>query len=115
MRLFPFLALDRKVLVGAVMEETNELRAKAMINVVTLLLLSQNCITNGEAEAILDLTLGDDPLITKGLMLTVKGLRNLIMGLENRALSCDERVALAAGKLLREALKELNGSIESNS
>ena len=98
------------------MEEINELRAQALIDVVTLLLLGQGCITDGEAETILDLTLDDDTLTAKGLMLTVKGLRNLIMGLEDKARSCDKNdVALAAAKLLREALKELNGSIESDS
>ena len=87
-----------------------------MINVVTLLLLGQGCIADGEAEAILDLTFGEGTPMSKGLMLTVKGLRNLIMGLEGRALSCNKKeVALATGKLLREASKELNGSIKSDS
>jgi hypothetical protein len=38
------------------------------------------------------------------------------LGLEGRALSYDKKdVALATGKLLREALKELNGSMGSDS
>jgi len=87
------------------MEETNELRAQALIDVVTLLLLKHGCITDGEAEGLLDWALEEG-------ILTAKGLRNLVLGLEDRALSCDNKdVALAAVRLLREAWKELNGSM----
>ena len=87
------------------MEETNELRAQALIDVVTLLLLRHGCITDKEAEGLLDWALEEG-------ILTAKGLRNLILGLEDRALSCDNKdVALAAVKMLREAWKELNGSM----
>jgi len=87
------------------MEETNELRAQALIDVVTLLLLKYGCITDGEAEGLLDWALEEG-------ILTAKGLRNLVLGLEDRALSCDNKdVALAAVRLLREAWKELNGSM----
>jgi len=87
------------------MEETNELRAQALIDVVTLLLLKYGCITDGEAEGLLDWALEEG-------ILTAKGLRNLVLGLEDRALSCDNKdVALAAVKMLREAWKELNGSM----
>jgi len=87
------------------MEETNELRAQALIDVVTLLLLKYGCITDGEAEGLLDWALKEG-------ILTAKGLRNLVLGLEDRALSCDNKdVALAAVKMLREAWKELNGSM----
>jgi len=92
------------------MEETRELRAQALINVVVLLLLKYGCITGEEAEVVLDLTLGDNPLVVYGLMLTTKGLLNLILGLEDRALSCgNKEVAMVAAKLLRDAWKELNG------
>jgi hypothetical protein len=87
------------------MEETNELRAQALIDAVALLLLRHGCITDGEAEGLLDWALEEGTL-------TAKGLRNLILGLEDRALSCDKKdVALAAVKMLREAWKELNGSV----
>jgi len=87
------------------MEETNELRAQALIDAVALLLLRHGCITDGEAEGLLDWALEEGTL-------TAKGLRNLILGLEDRALSCDKNdVALAAVKMLREAWKELNGSV----
>ena len=87
------------------MEETNELRAQALIDVVTLLLLRHGCITDKEAEGLLDWALEEG-------ILTAKGLRNLVLGLEDRALSCDNKdVALAAVKMLREAWKELNGSM----
>ena len=82
------------------MEETNELRAQALIDSVVLLLLKHGCITDGEAEGLLDLALEKDILTAK------------ILGLEDRALSCDNKdVALAAVRLLREAWKELNGSM----
>jgi len=88
------------------MEEANELRAQALIDCVTLLLLKHGCITDGEAEGLLDLAL------EKGIP-TAKELQNLILGLEERALSCDdEDVALAAAKLLKEAWKELNDSMK---
>jgi len=87
------------------MEETNELHAQALIDSVALLPLKHGCITDGEAEGLLDWALEEG-------MLTAKGLRNLILGLEDRALSCNKNdVALAAVKLLREAWKELNGSV----
>jgi len=87
------------------MEETNELRAQALIDCVTLLLFKHGCITDGEAEGLLDWALEEG-------ILTAKGLRNLVLGLEDRALSCDNKdVALAAVRLLREAWKELNGSM----
>jgi len=87
------------------MEETNELRAQALIDSVALLLLRYGCITDGEAEGLLDWALEEG-------ILTAKGLRNLILGLEDRALSCDNKdVAMAAVNLLREAWKELNGSM----
>jgi transcriptional regulator CtsR len=87
------------------MEETNELRAQALIDCVTLLLFKHGCITDEEAKGLLDWTLEED-------ILTAKVLRNLILGLEDRALSCDKKdVALAAVKMLREAWKELNGSM----
>jgi hypothetical protein len=82
------------------MEETNELRAQALIDCVALLLLKHGCITDGEAEGLLDLAL------EKGI-LTAK-----VLGLEERALECDNKdVALAAAKLLKEAWKELSDSI----
>jgi hypothetical protein len=82
------------------MEETNELRAQALIDCVTLLLLKHGCITDGEAEGLLDLTL------EKGI-LTAK-----VLGLEERALECDNKeVALVAIKLLSMAWKELSDSI----
>jgi len=85
------------------MEETNELRAQALIDCVTLLLLKHGCITDEEAEGLLDWALEEG-------ILTAKVLRNLILGLEDRALSCDKKdVALATVKMLREAWKELNG------
>jgi len=88
------------------MEEANELRAQALIDCVTLLLLKHGCITDGEAEGLLDLAL------EKGIP-TAKELQNLILGLEERALSCDDKdVALAATKLLKEAWKELNDSMK---
>ena len=87
------------------MEETNELRAQALIDAATLLLLRHGCITDGEAEGLLDWALEEG-------ILTAKGLRNIILGLEDRALSCDKKdVAMAAVNLLREAWKELNGSM----
>jgi len=87
------------------MEETNELRAQALIDCVTLLLFKHGCITAEEAKGLLDWTLEED-------IPTAKVLRNLILGLEDRALSCDNKdVALAAVKMLREAWKELNGSM----
>jgi len=87
------------------MEETNELRAQALIDCVTLLLLKHGCITDKEAEGLLDWTLEED-------MLTAEELQNLILGLEKRALSCDNKdVALVAAKLLKDAWKELNGSM----
>ncbi len=86
------------------MEETNELRAQALIDSAVLLLSMYGCITDGEAEGLLDWALEEG-------ILTAKGLRNLTLGLEDRALSCDKKdVALAAIKMLREAWKELNGS-----
>ena len=57
------------------MEETNELRAQALIDCVTLLLLKHDCITDGEAEGLLDLA------PEKGI-LTAK-----ILELEDRAVS----------------------------
>jgi len=88
------------------MEETNELRAQALIDCVTLLLLKHGCITDKEAEGLLDWTLEED-------MLTAEELQNLILGLEKRALSCDNKdVALVAAKLLKDAWKELNGSMK---
>ena len=87
------------------MEETNELRAQALIDCVTLLLFKHGCITDKEAEGLLDWTLEED-------MLTAEELQNLILGLEKRALKCDnEDVALVAAKLLKEAWKELNDSM----
>jgi len=69
------------------------------------LLFKHGCITDGEAEGLLDWALEEG-------ILTAKGLRNLVLGLEDRALSCDNKdVALAAVRLLREAWKELNGSM----
>jgi len=88
------------------MEETNELRAQALIDCVTLLLLKHGCITDKEAEGLLDWTLEED-------MLTAEELQNLILGLEKRALGCDDKdVALVATKLLKEAWKELNDSMK---
>jgi transcriptional regulator CtsR len=88
------------------MEETNELRAQALIDCVTLLLFKHGCIADGEAEGLLDLALEND-------MLTAKELQNLILGLEERALNCDDRdVALVAAKLLKEAWKELNNPMK---
>ena len=82
------------------MEEANELRAQALIDCVTLLLFKHGCITDKEAEGLLDLA------FEKG-MLTAK-----ILGLEERALKCDNKdVALAAAKLLKEAWKELSDSM----
>jgi len=87
------------------MEETDELDAQALIDCVALLLFKHGCITAEEAKGLLDWTLEED-------ILTAKVLRNLILGLEDRALSCDKKdVALAAVKMLREAWKELNGSM----
>ena len=57
------------------MEETNELRAQALMDCVTLLLLKHGCITDGEAEGLLDLALEKD-------IPTTKELQNLILGLE---------------------------------
>ena len=83
------------------MEETSELRAQALVDSVALLLLRHGCITDGEAEGLLDWAHEEGTL-------TAKGLRNLILGLEDRALSCSKKdVAMAAVKLLREAWKEL--------
>jgi hypothetical protein len=77
--------------------------AIAVVDSVTLMLLGQGCITEEEAETVLNLTLNEDKL-------TVKGLRNLILGLEDKALSCDKKdVALVAVGFLREAWKRLNG------
>ena len=82
------------------MEETNELRAQALIDCVALLLLKHGCITDGEAEGLLDLALEKDILTAK------------ILGLEERALSCGNKdVALAAAKLLMMAWKELSNSM----
>jgi len=87
------------------MEETDELDAQALIDCVALLLFKHGCLTDEEAKGLLDWTLEED-------ILTAKVLRNLILGLEDRALSCDKKdVALAAVKMLREAWKELNGSM----
>jgi hypothetical protein len=75
----------------------------ALVGAATLLLRSEGCITDGEAEELLDLTL-------KGDTLTAKGLRNLILGLEKRALECDNKVvALMVIEMLRMAWKGLNG------
>jgi len=88
------------------MEEANELRAQALIDCVTLLLLKHGCITDGEAEGLLDWALEEG-------MLTAEELQNLILGLEERALGCDDKdVALVAAKLLKEAWKELNDSMK---
>jgi hypothetical protein len=94
---------------GATIEKINGLHEQtlviniALIAAAALLLLSEGCITDGEAEGLLELTL-------KGDTLTAKGLRNLILGLEERALSCDNKVAaLMAVEMLRIAWKGLNG------
>jgi len=87
------------------MEETNELRAQALIDCVTLLLFKHGCLTDKEAEGLLDWALEEG-------MLTAEELQNLILGLEERALGCDNKdVALVAAKLLKDAWKELNGSM----
>jgi len=106
---FPFLALDRKALVGASIEKINESRVRtsvvniALVGAAALLLRSEGCLTDSEAEGLLELTL-------KGDILTAKGLRNLILGLEKRALSCDNKVvALMIIEMLRMAWKGLNG------
>jgi len=95
--------------VGATIEKINESRVRtsviniALVDAAALLLRSEGCITDGEAEELLDLTLEGDTL-------TTKGLRNLILGLEERALSCDNKVAaLMAIEMLRMAWKGLNG------
>jgi len=89
------------------MEETDELDAQALIDCVALLLFKHGCLTDKEAEGLLDWTLEED-------MLTAEELQNLILGLEERALSYDNKdVALAAVKLLKEAWKELNDSMKS--
>ncbi len=89
------------------MEETNELDVQALIDCVTLLLFKHGCITNEEAEGLLNWALEED-------MLTAEELQNLIQGLEERALGCDDKdVALVAAKLLKEAWKELNDSMKS--
>ena len=94
---------------GATIEKINESRVLtsvvniALVDAAMLLLRSEGCVTNSEAEGLLDLTL-------KGDVLTTKGLRNLILGLEERALSCDNKVAaLMAIEMLRMAWKGLNG------
>jgi transcriptional regulator CtsR len=88
------------------MEEANELHAQALIDCVALLLFKHGCITDKEAEGLLDWALEED-------MLTAEELQNLILGLEERALSCDDKeVALTAVKLLKEAWKELNDSMK---
>ena len=75
----------------------------ALVDAAALLLLGEGCISDGEAEGLLNLTLNGDTL-------TAKGLRNLILGLEDRALSCDNKVvALMAVEMLRMAWKGLNG------
>lgn len=75
----------------------------ALVDATALLLRSKGCITDGEAEELLDLTL-------KGDTLTTKGLRNLILGLEERALECDNKdAALMVIEMLRMAWKGLNG------
>ena len=75
----------------------------ALVGAAALLLRSEGCITDGEAEELLNLTL-------KGDTLTAKGLRNLILGLEKRALECDNKVAaLMVIEMLRMAWKGLNG------
>jgi len=95
--------------VGASIEKINESRVRtsvvniALVGAAALLLRSEGCLTDSEAEGLLELTL-------KGDMLTAKGLRNLILGLEERALSCDNKVvALMAVEMLRMAWKGLNG------
>jgi transcriptional regulator CtsR len=88
------------------MEETNELDAQALIDCVALLLLKHSCITDKEAEGLLDWALEEG-------MPTAEELQNLILGLEERALSCDNKdVALVAAKLLKEAWKELSDSMK---
>ena len=94
---------------GATIEKINESRVRtsviniALVDVAALLLRSEGCLTDGEAEGLLELTL-------KGDILTAKGLRNLILGLEKRALSCDNKVvALMVIEMLRMAWKGLNG------
>ena len=85
------------------MEETSELRTRALMDCVTLLLLKHGCITDGEAEGLLDLSLKND-------IPTAKELQNLVLGLEERALRCDNKVAaLMAIEMLRMAWKGLNG------
>ena len=75
----------------------------ALIDAAAWLLLGEGCISDGEAEGLLNLTF-------KGDTLTTKGLRNLILGLEDRALSCDNKVvALMVVEMLRMAWKGLNG------
>jgi len=95
--------------VGATIEKINELRVRtlainiALVGAAAMLLRSEGCITDGEAEGLLELTL-------KGDILTAKGLRNLILGLEKRALSCDYKVvALMVIGMLSMAWKGLNG------
>jgi hypothetical protein len=74
----------------------------ALVGAAAMLLRSEGCITDGEAEGLLELTL-------KGDMFTAKGLRNLILGLEERALECDNKVvALMVIEMLRMAWKGLN-------
>jgi len=100
--------LGRKALEGATIEKINESRVRtlainiALVGAAAMLLRSEGCITDGEAEGLLELTL-------KGDMLTTKGLRNLILGLEERALECDNKVAaLMVIEMLRMAWKGLN-------
>ena len=88
------------------MEETDELDAQALIDCVALLLFKHGCITNEEAEGLLNWALEEG-------MLTAEELQNLILGLEERAFECDNKeVALVAAKLLKEARKELNDSMK---
>ena len=69
----------------------------ALVDAAALLLRSEGCITDGEAEELLDLTLKE---------VSAKGLRNLILGLEERALECDNKVAaLMVIEMLRMAWK----------
>ncbi len=93
---------------GATIEKINESQVWtsvvniALVDAAMLLLRSEGCITDSEAEGLLELTL-------KGDVLTAKGLRNLILGLEERALSCENKVAaLMAIEMLRMAWKGLN-------